>query len=110
MSGFICDHRRVFVFQRVARVEKSVTIQQHFEQYARKQTRLELKYVGNCVAKTVLFESANQFSLEELCRPQYILKYFSKPCRPSDPLENLKFCSSVEEFKLNRGLPRGTGK
>ena len=26
--------------------------------------------------KTVLVESANQFSLEELCRKQYSLKYF----------------------------------
>ena len=47
---------------------------------------VELKSVGNFVATTVLVESANQFSLEELCRTQYILKYFSKPSRPSDPL------------------------
>ena len=32
--------------------------------------------VGNFVSKTVLVESANQFSLEELCRTQYSLKYF----------------------------------
>ena len=44
----------------------------------------ELKFVGNFV---VLVESANQFSLEEQCRTQYSLKYFSKPYRPSDPLE-----------------------
>ena len=36
----------------------------------------ELKSVENFVAKTVLVESANQFSLEELCRTQYSLKYF----------------------------------
>ena len=41
-----------------------------------KQRRVELKSVGNFVAKTVLIESANQFSLEELCRAQYSLKYF----------------------------------
>ena len=43
--------------------------------------------VGNFVAKTVLVESANQFSLQELSRTQYRLKYFSNPYRPSDPLE-----------------------
>ena len=52
-----------------------------------KQRRLELKYVGNCVAKAVLVDSANQFSLEELCRTQYNLTYFSKRYRQSDPLE-----------------------
>ena len=31
-----------------------------------KQRRVELKSVGNFVAKTALVESANQFSLEEL--------------------------------------------
>ena len=41
-----------------------------------KQRRVELKSVGNFVPKTVLVESANQFSLEELCRTQYSLKYF----------------------------------
>ena len=41
-----------------------------------KQRRVELKSVGNLVAKTVLVKSANQFSLEELCRTQYSLKYF----------------------------------
>ena len=65
----------------------SVSIQQHFEQFVGKQRRVELKSVGNFVAKTALVESANQFSLEELCRTQYSLKYFSKPYRPSDRLE-----------------------
>ena len=41
-----------------------------------KQRRVELKSVGNFVAKTVLIESANQFSLEELCRTHCSLKYF----------------------------------
>ena len=46
-----------------------------------------MKSVGNVVAKTMLVESANQFSLEELCRTEYSLKYFSKQYRPSDCLE-----------------------
>ena len=74
-------------FHRVAHVEKSMSMQQHFEQFVRKQRTVKLKSVGNFVAKTVLVESANQFSLEELCRTQCILKYFSKPYRPSGPLE-----------------------
>ena len=41
-----------------------------------KQRRVELKSVGNFVAKRVFVENANQFSLEELCRTQYPLKYF----------------------------------
>ena len=41
-----------------------------------KQRRVELKSVGKFVAKAVLVESASQFSLEELCRTQYSLKYF----------------------------------
>ena len=73
----------------MAHVEKSVTMQQSFEEFSEKQRRVELKSVGNFVAKKVLIESATQFSLEELCSTQYSLKYFSKPYRPSDPLENL---------------------
>ena len=68
-------------------LEKVMSMQRSFEALLEKQRRVELKSVGNFVAKTVLVESANQFSLEELCRTQYILKYFSKPYRPSDPLE-----------------------
>ena len=41
-----------------------------------KQRRVELKSVRNFVAKTVLVESANKFSLEELCRTQYSLIHF----------------------------------
>ena len=59
----------------------------NFKQFVRKQRRVELKSVGKFVAKTVLLESAKQFSLEELCRTDYILKYFLKPYRSSDPLE-----------------------
>ena len=49
---------------------------EHFQQFVGKQRTTELKSVGNFVAKTVLVESANQFSLEELCRTLYSLKYF----------------------------------
>ena len=76
------------VFPKCGKVlKKSVSMQQHFEQFVGKQKRIELKFVGHLEAKTVLDESANQFSLKELCRTQYSLKYFSKPYRPSDPLE-----------------------
>ena len=51
-------------------------MQHSFEEFSEKQRRVELKSVRNVVAKTVLVESANQFSLEELCRTQYSLKYF----------------------------------
>ena len=66
-------------------------MQHSFEEFSEKQRRVELKSVRNVVAKTVLVESANQFSLEELCRTQYSLKYFfSNPYRPSDLWQNLK--------------------
>ena len=53
-----------------------MSMQQSFEEFSEKQRRVELKSVGNFVAKTVLVESANQFSLEELCRTQNSTKYF----------------------------------
>ena len=63
-------------------------MQHNVEEFSeKKQRRVELNYVENFVAKAVLVDSANQFSLGELCRTQYSLKYFSKPHRPSDPLE-----------------------
>ena len=68
-------------------LEKVMSMQHSFEGFVEKQKRVEVKSVGNFVAKAVLVESANQFSLEELCRTQYSLNYFSKPYRPSDPLE-----------------------
>ena len=49
-------------------------MQHSVEEFSEKQRRVELKYVGHFVAKAVLVESANQFSLEEMCRTQYILK------------------------------------
>ena len=67
----------------MAHVGKSVSMQHSFEDFSENQRRVELKSVGNFVAKGVLVESANQVLLEE----QYSLKYFSKPYRPSDPLE-----------------------
>ena len=51
-----------------------ITIWNNF--FVEKQRGVELKSVGNFVVKTVLVESANQFSLEELCRTEYNLKYF----------------------------------
>ena len=66
-------------------LKKVMSMQHSFEEFSEKQRRVELKSVGNFVAKAVLVESANQFSLEEVCRTQYSLKYFSKPYRPSDP-------------------------
>ena len=71
----ICVFKRVFNVWHILK-KKSVSMYQHFEQFVGKQRRVELKSVGNFVAKTVLVESANQFSLEELCRTQYSLKYF----------------------------------
>ena len=64
-----------------------MSMQQIFEEFPEKQRRVEFKSVGNFVAKAVLVERANQFSLEEVCMTQYSLKYFSKPYRPSDILE-----------------------
>ena len=62
-------------------------MQHSFEEFSEKQRRVELMSAGNFVAKRVLVKIANQFSLEELCRTNYNLKYFSKPYRPSDCLE-----------------------
>ena len=70
-------------------LEKVMSMQHSFEEFSEKRRRVELKSVGNFVAKAVLVEMANQSSLEEVCRTKYSLKYFSKPCRPSDPLKNL---------------------
>ena len=85
----------------MAHVENSVSMQQHFEQFVGKQRRVELQSVGNFVAKTVLVESANHVSLEQLCRTQYSLKYFLKPYCPSDRLEKtLNHCNSLEISKL----------
>ena len=55
-------------------------MQYSFKEILVKQRRLELKSVGNSVAKAVFIESANQFSLEDqcTCRTQYRLKYCSK--------------------------------
>ena len=57
-------------------LEKVMSMQHSFEEFSDKQRRVELKSVGNFVVKAVLFESANQFSLEDRCRTQYSLKYF----------------------------------
>ena len=64
-------------------LEKGVAVQDTFEAFLEKQRRLELKSVQNSVAKTVLVDSANYFSMEYQCMPQYILKHCSTPYRPS---------------------------
>ena len=43
-----------------------MSMQHSFEEFSETQRRVELKSVGNFVAKAVLVESANRFSLEEL--------------------------------------------
>ena len=62
----------VYVLKHVLNVQhildKVVSMQHSFKEFSEKQRRVELKSVGNFVATTVLVESANQFSLEELCR------------------------------------------
>ena len=68
-------------------LKKSVSMQQHFEQVVGKHRILEGKYLGNSEAEPLRLDCVNQLSLEELCRTQYSLKYFSKPYRPSDHLE-----------------------
>ena len=82
----------LYVLKRLLNVrhilEKVVSIQHSFEEFSEKQRRVELKFVRNFLAeKTVLVESANQFSIEELCRTQYSLNFFTTPHRPSDRLE-----------------------
>ena len=71
-------------------LEKIISMQHSFEEFSEKQRRVKLKSVGNFVATAVVVEGANQFSLEEMCRTKFSLKYFSKPHRPSDSLEDLK--------------------
>ena len=71
-------------------LEKILSMQHSFEEFSEKQRRVELKYFGIFVAKAVLVESANQFSLEEVCRTQYSLNYFLNSHRPSDHPEKLK--------------------
>ena len=66
--------RRLLTVQHI--LKKVMSMQHSFEEFSEKQRRVELKSVGNFIAKAVLVESANQFSLEELCRTQYSLKYF----------------------------------
>ena len=63
-------------------------MQYSFEEFSEKQRRAEFTSFDNSVAKIVLVESANQFSLVELCTTKYSLKYFPKPYRPSDRQEN----------------------
>ena len=68
-------------------LEKVKSMQHCFEEFPEKQRRVKLNSVVNFVAKTVFVDSANQFSLEELCRTQYSWIYISKPYRPSNRQE-----------------------
>ena len=56
------------VFKRVAHVEKSVSMQQHFKQFVGKQRGPEGKNLGISEAEPLRFDCVNQFSLGELCR------------------------------------------
>ena len=71
-------------FQRKTHVKKRMSMQQRFKQCMGKQRRLEGKYLDISEAEPLRFDCVNQFSLEELCRTQYSLEYFSKPYRPPD--------------------------
>ena len=62
-------------------------MQQHFVQFVGKQIRLEWEYLGISEAEPLRFDCAKQFSLEELCKTQYSLKYFSKSYSPYDRLD-----------------------
>ena len=82
-------------------LKKSVSMQQHFEQFVGKQTRVEMKPVGHFVAKTVLVEIAKQFLSEELCRTQNSLKYFFEAIlsiRPSEKTLTKYIC--IKKFKM----------
>ena len=83
-------------------LEKVMSMQHSFEEFSEKLRRVESKYVWNFVAKSVLVESANQFSLEELCPTQCSLKNFSKSYRPSDRLEKPLYFVNCREFYENK--------
>ena len=70
-------------FERPAHLGKNMSMQHSFREFTEKQRRVELQFIGFFVVKTVLVESSNQVSLEELCRTQYNFTYLSKPYRPS---------------------------
>ena len=77
----------------MAHVEKSVSMQRHFEQNVGKQRRLSLegKYLDISEAEPLRFDCVHQILLEKLCRTLYWLKYFSKPYRPPDSLKKTLF-------------------
>ena len=88
-------------FQCVAHVEKSMSKQQHFEQFVGKQRRLEGKYLGISEAEPLRFDCVNQLSLEELCRTGYSFKYFSKPYRVGVKIQMTQFNSLPSLFSWN---------
>ena len=75
-----------------------------FRRVLRKKRRNELTSVVNFVTKRVLVESANQFSLEELCRKQYSLKYFFKAIstiRPmAKPKQSIIICELLSAYQF----------
>ena len=85
-------------------LEKVMSKQHSFEEFSEKQRRVELRSVGHFVVKAVLVESANQFSLEKVCRTHYNLNYFSKPYRPSDPLKKKKPLIKDKKFICRKYL------
>ena len=84
-------------------LENVMSMQHSFEAFSEKQRRVELKSVGNFVAKTVLVESANQFSLEELCRTQYSLKYFFR-----SHVDHQTYGKTLTTFLCINALPLAT--
>ena len=63
-------------FECAAHLGKSYINAAQYGRVFSKTKKSELKSVGNFVAMVVLVQSANPFSLEEVCRTQYSLKYF----------------------------------
>ena len=76
-------------------LEKVMSMQHSFEEFSEKQRRVELKSVGNFVAKAVLVESA------EVCRTQYSLKYFSSHIDHQTLWKNLKYSRFKVTCKRN---------
>ena len=101
----------LYVFKRLLTVwhilEKVMSMQHSFEEFSEKQRRVELKSVGNFEAKTMLVKSANQFSLEELCRTQYSMKYFFRShidhhTSGKTLKQEFKFCRLKKQLSIAR--------
>ena len=59
-------------------LEKVMSMQHSFEGFSEKQRRVGLKSVGNLVAKTVLVESANQFSFTKMVYTSLYLNFIGR--------------------------------